>query len=47
VQPYLDLGFAIALSEALVLAHVFGPRPHQKRLEEHIGVFEISKNTPP
>jgi len=47
VQPYLRLDVAIAAREAFVLAHVFGPRCHQKRFEKHVGVFEISKHTPP
>src|SRR5262249_51003730 len=41
VEPYPGLNFAIALREAFVLAHVFGPRPHQKGLEEAIRLFEI------
>jgi hypothetical protein len=47
VQPYLRLDVSITASETFMLTHVFDPGSHQKRLEEHIGVLDVSKDTPP
>ena len=43
----LRFDLAIAPGKAVMLPEVLGPRRHEKRLQVHIRVLEITKHTPP